>query len=161
VGVRTTFIYGRQDNELESAPSTFWQVSTVDRVPSQIEVGLEGLQLTHPDYSEETGKVLFLVSPPDDPDTGIVHQVGREIGDVWTMDPDGSSKATVSEGNYSHPVWSPDGKAIGVTIYSTLPTEDDRGVEELGYIPLDDPDHPVVVEDPPPGDVGPPVWATR
>jgi len=150
----TEFIYGRQDDESDDAPLTFWKIDVTDGIKVQLDVGLEGLQLTHADYSPETDRVLFLVSP----------RGGKEIGDVWTMDPDGSNPVSQAEGSYAHPVWSPDGDAIGVTIFTTLPTDDDPGVEALGYIPLDDDgdaEDPVFVEDPPPGDVGIPVWGTR
>jgi hypothetical protein len=150
----TAFIYGRQDDASREAPLTFWRVDVNDGAPTQLDLGLEGLQITHADYSPEADKVLFLVSPPG-PD---------EIGDVWTMDPDGSHKVQVAEGDFAHPVWSPDGNSIGVTVFSTLPTDGDPGVSDLGYIPLDDDGlgkDPVVVEDPPPGRVGIPVWATR
>lgn len=150
----TAFIYGRQDDASEDAPLTFWRYDLSDPAPEQVDLGLEGLQITHADYSPEADKVLFLVSP----------RGGAEIGDVWTMDPDGSHKTQVAEGDFAHPVWSPDGSAIGVTQYSTLPAGDDPGADALAYIPLDDSgtgQEPVVVSDPPPGDVGIPVWGTR
>jgi len=141
----TEFIYGRQDDESDDAPLTFWKFDVTDGIKVQLDLGLEGLQLTHADYSPERDKVLFLVSP----------RGGKEIGDVWTMDPDGSNTTQLAEGDYAHPVWSPGGTAIGVTV------DDDT---LLGYIPLDDDgnaEDPVVVADPPPGLVGIPVWATR
>jgi hypothetical protein len=147
----TEFIYGQQDDASESAPLTFWRFNITDGVRVQLDLGLEGLQLTHADYSPEADKVLFLVSERD----------GFEIGDVWTIDPDGSNPTKIAEGNFAHPVWSPGGDSIGVTIFSTLPTTTSDGVEELGYIPLDDPENPVIVADPPPGIVGIPVWGTR
>ncbi|MEZ0579924.1 hypothetical protein [Nocardioides sp. MH1] len=150
----TTFIYGRQDNASKDAPLTFWKVDLTDGRPERLDLGLEGLQITHADYSPDADKVLFLVSAPG----------GQEIGDVWTMDPDGSHKTQVAEGDYAHPVWSPDGHAIGVTQFSTLPSGEDPGSSALAYIPLDDSGvgkAPVVVADPPPGDVGIPVWASR
>ena len=106
-------------------------------------------QISHADWSEDADKLLFLVSP-----------VGsdQEIGDVWTMNADGTGQQPLAEGDYAHPVWSPDGKAIGVTIFGD---PDDPDTEVLGYIPVDDPDNPVVVADPPPGEVGIPVWGTR
>ena len=116
---------------------------------TQLDVGLEGLQLTHADYSAEAGKVLFLVSPRGE----------REVGDVWTMNPDGSDALKVADGSYSHPVWSPGGDAIGVTIVEL--DDGDIAAEQLAYIPLDDPATPVLVTDQPSGNVGIPVWASR
>jgi hypothetical protein len=145
----TEFIYGRQDDESDEAPLTFWLYRTDSGIKSQLDLGLEGLQLTHADYSEEADKVLFLVSPRGE----------REVGDVWTMSPDGSNAQQVAEGSYAHPVWSPGGDAIGVTIVDLVDGE--IAAEQLAYIPLDDPSNPVVVADPPSGDVGIPVWGTR
>ncbi len=51
----------------------------------------------------------------------------------------------LAEGTYAHPVWSPDGNAIGVTIFEN---PDDPDTEVLGYIPVDDPGNPVVVAGP-------------
>jgi len=144
----TEFIYGRQDDESDDAPLTFWKVDITDAIKVQLDLGIEGLQLTHADYSPEADKVLFLVSP----------RGGKEIGDVWTMDPDGGNTTQLAVGNYAHPVWSPDGNAIGVTIFEDV---EDADTEVLGYIPLEDPDSPVVASDVPPGNVGIPVWATR
>lgn len=144
----TELIYGRQDDASEDAPLTFWRVDVRNGEPTQLDLGLEGLQLTHADYSPEADKVLFLVSP----------RGSEEVGDVWIMDPDGSGAVQLATGDYAHPVWSPDGRAIGVTVLN------DAGEEVLGYIPLDDAGdaaEPIIVENVPPGEVGIPVWGTR
>lgn len=144
------FIFGRQDNEADDAPLTFWRGYADGRPPEQLEVDLDGLQLTHIDWSPDAEKLLFLVSPRGEP----------EVGDVWTMDVDGRNPELVADGLYAHPVWSPDGTSIGLTVVDL-----EAGTEVLGYVDLDDPAAPDVVphivEDPPPGEVGIPVWGTR
>ena len=146
----TEFIFGRQDNEEEDAPLTFWRGYADGSPAEQLEVDLDGLQLTHIDWSPEAGKLLFLVSPRGTP----------EVGDVWTMDADGRDPELVADGLYAHPVWSPDGASIGLTVVDL-----EAETEVLGYVELEDPDAPDVVphiiENPPPGEVGIPVWAAR
>ena len=144
------FIYGRQDDESDDSPLTFWRGYADGRTPVQLDVDLEGLQLTHIDWSPEAEKLLFLVSPRGEP----------EVGDVWIMDVDGSNPELVADGLYAHPVWSTDGKSIGLTVVDL-----EAETEVLGYVDVDDPDapeaEPHIVENPPPGEVGIPVWGTR
>jgi len=150
----TEFVYGRQEDDSKTAPFSFWKFDVESRDQVQLQTELEPLQVTHIDWSPEAQKLLFLTSPPG----------AKEIGNIWTMDADGGNLELLKEGSFAHPVWSPNGDAIGVTIFTTLPSEDSPGVEVLGYIPIGDSgeaDEPVVVADPPPGEVGIPVWGTR
>ncbi len=146
----TEFIFGRQDNEATDAPLSFWRGYADGRPPEQLDVDLAGLQLTHIDWSPEAGKLLFLVSPRGEP----------EVGDVWIMDADGRNPEQVADGLYAHPVWSPDGKSIGLTVVDL-----EADTEALGYVDLDDPDAPDavahIVENPPTGEAGIPVWGSR
>lgn len=103
-------------------------------------------QISHADWSQEAGKLLFLVSPLGSKE---------ERGDIWTMNAGGTGQKVLAHGEYSHPVWSVDGTEIGLTLI------DDADAEALGYIDVDDPGDPHIVPNPPPGDVGIPVWATR
>jgi hypothetical protein len=144
------FVFGRQDSEAKDAPLTFWRGYADGRSPEPLEVDVDGLQLTHMDWSPEAEKLLFLVSPRGEP----------EVGDVWTMDADGRNPELVADGLYAHPVWSPDGESIGVVV-----VDPEAETEVLGYVDLDDPDAPDlvphVVEDPPEGVLGVPAWGTR
>ncbi|WP_322938630.1 TolB family protein [Nocardioides bizhenqiangii] len=129
--------------EVESAPLTFWKSDADGSRIEQMDVELDGF-LSHADWSPTAERLIFLVSPDAEME-----------GAVWTVDVDGEDAELVADGSYAHPVWSPDGDAIGVTSY------DEEGEESLAYIPLDDPENPVIVPDPPPGDIGVPVWGTR
>lgn len=150
----TEFVYGVQEDESETAPFSFWRYDVESGDKEQLETNLEPLQVTHIDWSPEARKLLFLTSDPGE----------AEIGNVWTMDADGGNLELLAEGDFAHPVWSPEGDAVGGTVFTTPPTETSPGVEALGYIPIDDAGEagePVIVADPPPGEVGIPVWGTR
>jgi len=143
----TEFVFGIKSSEdRDDAVLTFARGYADGRPPVPLDVGVTDAQVTHIDWSPRAEKLLFLVSPigPDE----------DEVGSVWIANADGSDPQVVAEGSYAHPVWSPEGDAIGVTVVRD-------GSERLAYIPLDDPGNPVVVEEPPPGEVGVPVWGTR
>jgi hypothetical protein len=140
----TEFIFGRKSSLRKDAILTFWRGYDDGRDPVAFDVGVTDAQVTHIDWSPEAQKLLFLVSPFG----------ADEVGSVWTVDADGSDSQVVADGSYAHPVWSPDGQSVGVTVV-------DGGAEALAYIPLDDPDNPVIVQNPPEGDVGIPVWGSR
>lgn len=141
----TEFIVGLKSSaDRDEAVLTFVRGFADGRPPEPFDVGVTDAQVTHIDWSPEAEKLLFLVSPFG----------GDEIGSVWTINEDGTDPQPVAEGSYAHPVWSPDGQSIGVTVV-------EGGSEALAYIPLDDPDNPVIVENPPAGEVGIPVWGTR
>ena len=113
--------------------------------PVQVPIPDDG-QISHADWSEEAGKLLFLVSPLGGKE---------ERGDIWTMNANGTGQKLLAAGGYSHPVWDVDGTEIGMTLI------DDTDTEVLGYLDVADPTTPHVVEDPPPGEVGIPVWGSR
>jgi hypothetical protein len=141
----TEFVFGiKSSASREGAILTFARGFADGRAAVPFDVGVTEAQVTHIDWSPRAEKLLFLVSPFG----------GEEVGSVWTVNADGSEPRAVAEGSYAHPVWSPEGDAIGVTVVS-------GETEQLAYIPLDDPENPVIVEDPPPGEVGIPVWGTR
>ena len=138
------------------------QVNIVDRVRSRIKVGLEGLQLTHPDYSKETGKVLFLVSPPDDPDAGDRPPGGAR--DRRRLD---HGPRRIQQGPARRRQLQPPGMVSRREGHrrDDLFQAADRGRPGGGRARLHPSRRsrtiPSVVKDPPPGYVGPPVWATR
>ncbi|MDZ5622147.1 hypothetical protein SFC88_14985 [Nocardioides sp. HM23] len=140
----TEFIFGIKSSTENDAVFTFRRGFADGRPSEPFDVDVTDAQVTHIDWSPEANKLLFLVSPFG----------GDEVGSVWTVNADGSDAQLVAEGSYLHPVWSPDGSAIGVTVL-------EGGTESLAYIPLDDPDDPVIVPGGPAGEVGVPVWGTR
>lgn len=144
----TQFVYGTYATSVDD-PLEFRIIDAdVGGDPVAVPTPPDG-EVSHPDWSPEAGKLLFLVHPAGTED---------QIGDVWIMNADGTGQQLLADGFYSHPVWSPDGRSIGVTIFED-PTVKNSDV--LGYIPVDDPDNPVVVADPPPGIAGVPVWGSR
>jgi Tol biopolymer transport system component len=141
----TEFIFGIKSSADPDESVYSFRRGYADGRPSEpFDVGVDDAEVTHIDWSPEAEKLLFLVSPFG----------GEEIGSVWTVNADGSDAQLVADGSYAHPVWSPDGESIGVTVV-------DGGTEALAYVPLDDPSNPVIVPDPPEGEVGIPVWGTR
>lgn len=136
------FVYGTYADS-EDDPLQFQLIDAdIGGDPVRLPAPADG-KISHPDWSEEAGKLLFLVSPNDS---------DQEIGDIWIMNADGTGQTLLAEGEFAHPVWAPDGSAIGVTL------EDDT---VLGYVPYDESGDAVVVPDPPPGEVGVPVWGAR
>lgn len=95
-----------------------------------------------PDYSAETGLVLF-----------VVNAVRTDPGAVWVMRPDGSEQRQVSTEPVAYPVWSPDGDRIAFLAGPQF--------DELTVAPADDLTRGVRVEIAVPGAPGPPVWASR
>ena len=140
----TEFIFGIKSSTEDDAVLTFRRGFADGRPSEPFDVGVTDAQVTHIDWSPEADKLLFLVSPFG----------GDEVGSVWTVNADGSDPQLVAEGSYAHPVWSPDGRSIGVTVV-------EGGAESLAYIPLDDPETPVIDPGAPAGEVGVPVWGTR
>ncbi|KAA1424195.1 TolB family protein [Nocardioides antri] len=136
----TEFVYGVDD---DATDSTFWRTDIEGGSGEQLPIDIPG-HLSHIDWSQAAGRLLLLVSPSD-----------AEEGAIYTVNADGSDPVLVDEGPFAHPVWAPAGDAIGVTL------KDASGTEVLGLVSLDDPANPVVVPNPPPGEVGIPVWGTR
>jgi Tol biopolymer transport system component len=139
----TEFIYGLEDPVVGS---TFWRTSVDGGTGVQVPIDVAGY-LSHIDWSAEADRLLVLASPAAD----------AEEGAIWTMDLDGQNPQLVVDGNYAHPVWSTDGTAIGGTV------TDSYGAELLVTITLkpDGTGTALVVPDPPPGEVGIPVWGSR
>ncbi|WP_183101051.1 TolB family protein [Nocardioides pelophilus] len=148
----TEFIFGLKESDADDAPVSFWRGYADGRSAEPFDVGVSEGQVSHVDWSPEAEKLLFLVSSAG-PDAD-------QVGSVWTVNADGSDPQVVANGLYAHPVWSPDGRSIGVTVVDL-----EAETEVLGYVDLDDagaPDAaPHIIENPPAGEVGIPVWGTR
>ncbi|WP_183094423.1 TolB family protein [Nocardioides stalactiti] len=141
---RREFVYGRYSDDGEVLGL---RLIDADAGGQAVEVPTPpGYQISYADWSPEAGQLLFLVTEPG---------AEEEIGSIWTMNANGTGQKLLAEGEFLHPVWSVDGRSIGVTWY------DDSGSEVLAYLDVDDPSTVVVVPDPPAGEAGIPVWATR
>jgi hypothetical protein len=101
--------------------------------------------VSHVDWSKEADKVLFLLSPAGE----------DEVGDIWTMNADGTGQEVLAAGQYADPVWSPDGTSIGLAVV------DETGRRALAVLLVDHPDAPMVLEHVPAGEPGAAVWGTR
>ncbi|WP_183094424.1 TolB family protein [Nocardioides stalactiti] len=124
-----------------------WLYDTASTAGSVIELsGLEGADLTHPDWSEDQQQLVFLVHP--DPES--------EFGELWVTGPDLTDPQPLG-GAYGHPAWAPTGDRLVVT---TLVD----GVEKLAVVRTADPLSPQVLETPDlpeDAEVGVPAWGTR
>lgn len=114
--------------------------------PSPLTIsGMPDARLSHPDWSSQAQKLLFVVHPDE-----------TEFGELWISDQNLESPQPIGEG-YAHPVWSPDGDAVAFTM------ENDVGVEVLATATYTGGElgEPQLVERVPEGEVGIPVWGSR
>ena len=120
----------------------------------QLDLGIEGLQLTHADYSPEADKVLFLVEP-----VGRARDRRRLDDGRRRLEPDEGRRRATTPTRCGRPTATP----IGVTVFTDAP---DRGRGRRGRGARLHPARTTrrtrsLVADPPAGEVGIPVWGTR
>ena len=132
-----------------SVGSTFWRASSTAATPASRR--RHRGYLSHLDYSEEADKLLFLAS------ARAVDE--SEGGDVWTLDADGDDPTLVADGPYAHPVVVARRHRYRLPRSSTAAA----GEEVLTRVVAQGRRHRtnLIVPDPPPGEVGIPVWGTR
>lgn len=130
---------------------TLWLVDPADGK----QAGANAKQLTdggggsddYADWSTQAGRILFLrYDPATDPVT--------QVGEIWTVDPDGGQPERLSSRLVSHPAWSPDGTRIVCLV------PDGAGGEQLEWLSFADPRklHPVNAAQ---GNPTAPAWGTR
>lgn len=140
-----TIVYTQTDETLWSLDIDLGNYRA-ERAPSQLTItDMPDARLSHPDWSEQAGKLLFVVHPDD-----------TEFGELWVADKNLENAESIGEG-YAHPVWSPSGDAVAFTM------KDDDGVEVLATAPYVNGElGPATdVKPVPDGEVGIPVWGSR
>lgn len=146
-----TFVYSA--DHASGVPGGMWMatVNMADPEDSTAPEELDFVQLdanmSHADWSEENGQLLFLVHPPG----------SKEYGELWVANSDLSEPRRLGEGQYGHPVWSPEGDAIAFTV----PTDDENGALATASYEDGVLGEARIVTGVPDGKVGIPVWGSR
>jgi Tol biopolymer transport system component len=137
-----TFVYAANEDE-SGETSVLWSYTVGDAGPEQLTTATDGY-LTHPDWSEEAERLLFLDHAVPDSDFGTLMTADADLDDI---EEHGLTQV-------ANPVWGPDGSLVAFTVL-------EGGEEVLATAGVDDLGDYTVLPEGPAGDVGAPVWDSR
>lgn len=137
-----TFVYSANEDE-SGETAVLWSFTIGEGAPEQLTTSTDGY-LTHPDWSEEAERLLFLDHAVPDSDFGTLMTADADLDDI----------EEIGLAQVAHPVWGPDGDLVAFTVL-------EGGEEVLATATLEDLEAYTVVPAGPRGEVGVPVWDSR